>query len=68
MSVPLVGPGDEIMALNAGGAAFIFTEERLRNELSPRLRHCIDARASVAHRHRRAALPGTTRLHSAMAG
>lgn len=37
VSVPLIGPGDEIMALNGGGAAFVFSEERLRNELAPRL-------------------------------
>ncbi|HEY8709933.1 MAG TPA: IclR family transcriptional regulator, partial [Burkholderiaceae bacterium] len=37
VSVPLVGPGDEIMALNCGGAAFMFTEERLRQEFAPRL-------------------------------
>lgn len=38
VSVPLIGPGDEVMALNCGGAAFVFTEERLRRELAPRLR------------------------------
>lgn len=38
VSVPLVGPGNEIMALNAGGAGFVFPEERLRDELAPRLR------------------------------
>jgi DNA-binding IclR family transcriptional regulator len=37
VSVPLIGPGDEIMALNGGGAAFVFSEERLRTELAPRL-------------------------------
>lgn len=37
VSVALVGPADEIMALNCGGAAFLFTEDRLRNELAPRL-------------------------------
>ena len=37
VSVPLVGPGEEIMALNCGGAAFVFTEERLRREIAPRL-------------------------------
>jgi DNA-binding IclR family transcriptional regulator len=37
VSVPLVGPGDEIMALNCGGAAFMFTEQRLREEFAPRL-------------------------------
>ena len=38
VSVPLVGPGEEIMALNCGGAAYVFTEERLRQEFAPRLR------------------------------
>ncbi|MDO8252172.1 MAG: IclR family transcriptional regulator [Rhodoferax sp.] len=38
VSVPLVGPGDEIMALNCGGASFVFTEDRLRQEFAPRLR------------------------------
>jgi len=37
VSVPLVGPGGEVMSLNCGGAAFAFTEERLRQELAPRL-------------------------------
>jgi DNA-binding IclR family transcriptional regulator len=37
VSVPLVGPDGEVMALNGGGAAFVFTEERLRIELAPRL-------------------------------
>jgi DNA-binding IclR family transcriptional regulator len=37
VSVPLVGPGDEVMALNCGGAAFMFTEQRLREDFAPRL-------------------------------
>lgn len=37
VSVALVGPGDEVMALNCGGAGFVFTEERLRRDLAPRL-------------------------------
>lgn len=37
VSVPLVGPDGEVMALNCGGAAFAFTEERLRAQLAPRL-------------------------------
>jgi len=37
VSVPLIGPDGEVMALNCGGAAFAFTEERLRLELAPRL-------------------------------
>ena len=38
VSVALVGPNGEVMALNCGGAAFMFTEQRLREELAPRLR------------------------------
>lgn len=38
VSVPLVGPGDEVMALNCGGAGFVFTEEVLRQRIAPRLR------------------------------
>ena len=38
VSVPLVGPGEDVMALNCGGAAYVFTEERLRQEFAPRLR------------------------------
>jgi DNA-binding IclR family transcriptional regulator len=38
VSVPLIGPDGEIMALNCGGAAYVFTEERLRQEFAPRLR------------------------------
>lgn len=38
VSVPLVGPGDEVMALNCGGAGFVFTEEVLRERIAPRLR------------------------------
>jgi IclR family transcriptional regulator, positive regulator for flagellar biogenesis len=37
VSVPLVGPNGEVMALNCGTAAFLFTEEHLRNEIAPRL-------------------------------
>lgn len=37
VSVPLVGPDGEVMALNCGGAAFAFTEDRLRLELAPHL-------------------------------
>lgn len=38
VSVALYGPSGEVMALNCGGAAFMFTEQRLREELAPRLR------------------------------
>lgn len=37
VSVPLIGPDGEVMALNCGGAAFAFTEDRLRLELAPHL-------------------------------
>jgi DNA-binding IclR family transcriptional regulator len=37
VSVPLVGPDGEVMALNCGGAAYVFTEEKLRRELAPQL-------------------------------
>lgn len=37
VSVPLVGPDGEVYALNCGGAAYAFTEARLREEVGPRL-------------------------------
>jgi DNA-binding IclR family transcriptional regulator len=37
VSVPLVGPNGEVMALNCGGAAFAFTEDKLRADVAPRL-------------------------------
>jgi IclR family transcriptional regulator, positive regulator for flagellar biogenesis len=37
VSVPLVGPGGEVMALNCGSAAFMFTEERLHQVVAPLL-------------------------------
>ena len=37
VSVPLLGPDGEVMALNCGGAAFAFSEVRLREELAPML-------------------------------
>lgn len=37
VSVPLVGPDGEVMALNCGSAAFVFDEDRLRREIGPRL-------------------------------
>ena len=37
VSVPLIGPNGEVMALNCGGAAFVFAEEQLRRELAPKL-------------------------------
>lgn len=37
VSVPIVGPTGEVMALNCGSAAFVFTEEKLRSEIAPAL-------------------------------
>jgi DNA-binding IclR family transcriptional regulator len=46
VSVPLVGPNDEVMALNCGGPAFVFSEERLRSEVAPQLR---ELAKTIAH-------------------
>jgi DNA-binding IclR family transcriptional regulator len=37
VSVPLVGPNGEVMALNCGTAAFVYTEEHLRQVVAPQL-------------------------------
>jgi len=37
VSVPLVGPNGDVMALNCGSAAFVFSEEHLRRKIAPRL-------------------------------
>ncbi len=37
VSVPLVGPDGEVMALNCGSAAFVFSEQHLRDVVAPRL-------------------------------
>ncbi|MBC5784368.1 IclR family transcriptional regulator [Ramlibacter sp. USB13] len=37
VSVPLVGPNGEVMSLNCGTAAFVYTEDHLRQEIAPRL-------------------------------
>jgi len=37
VSVPLVGPKGDVMALNCGTAAFVFTEDYLRREVAPKL-------------------------------
>lgn len=37
VSVPLVGPNGELMALNCGTAAFIYTEDHLRQVIAPHL-------------------------------
>lgn len=46
VSVPLVGPNGDVMALNCGGPAFLFTEAKLRSEVAPRLRELAQA---IAH-------------------
>lgn len=37
VSVPLIGPGGEVMALNCGTAAFLYTEDHLRQVVAPQL-------------------------------
>jgi DNA-binding IclR family transcriptional regulator len=37
VSVPLVGPNGEVMALNCGTAAFVYTEDHLREVIAPQL-------------------------------
>lgn len=46
VSVALTGPRGEVMAFNCGGPAFVFTEERLRNEVSPALAAMVQAVAA----------------------
>ena len=36
-TVAIVGPTGEVMALNCGSAAFVFTEDKLRGEIAPAL-------------------------------
>lgn len=37
VSVPLIGPQGEVMSLNCGSAAFVFSEEHLRSRVAPQL-------------------------------
>lgn len=37
VSVPLVGPSGEVMSLNCGAAAFVYTEDHLRQVIAPQL-------------------------------
>jgi IclR family transcriptional regulator, positive regulator for flagellar biogenesis len=37
VSVALTGPAGDVMAFNCGGPAFLFSEERLKNEVAPAL-------------------------------
>ena len=51
VSVPLAGPGGEVMALNTGGGAYLFTPERLRDEIAPRLAEMAQAIAAEIGGH-----------------
>lgn len=55
VAVALVGPRGEVMSFNCGGPAFVFTEERLKNEVAPALAEMV--RAIAADIGGRAALP-----------
>jgi IclR family transcriptional regulator, positive regulator for flagellar biogenesis len=46
VSVPLVGPSGEVMALNCGTAAFVYTEDHLRQVIAPQLLKMADALAA----------------------
>ncbi|MDO8767883.1 MAG: IclR family transcriptional regulator [Burkholderiaceae bacterium] len=46
VSVALTGPDGEVMAFNCGGPAFVFTEERLRQEIAPALVAMVQAVAA----------------------
>ncbi|RYY95966.1 MAG: IclR family transcriptional regulator [Comamonadaceae bacterium] len=46
VSVPLVGPSGEVMALNCGTAAFVYTEDHLREVVAPLLLKMADALAA----------------------
>jgi DNA-binding IclR family transcriptional regulator len=46
VSVPLIGPNGEPMALNCGNAAFFYTEQRLREEIAPQLLKMAEALAA----------------------
>jgi len=46
VAVPLVGPNGEVMALNCGGAAYTFTEQKLADDVAGRL---VEAAQAIAH-------------------
>ncbi len=46
VAVPLVGPAGERMALNCGNAAFLYPEQRLREEIAPQLQAMAEALAA----------------------
>lgn len=46
VAVPLAGPSGEVMALNCGGAAYAFTEEKLHAEVATNL---LEAARTIAH-------------------
>lgn len=43
VSVPLLGPTGDVMSLNCGTAAFLFSEEHLRNVVAPQLQKMAQA-------------------------
>ena len=51
MSVPLVGANGEIMALNCGTAAYVYTEEHLREVVAPQLLKMAEALAAEIGGH-----------------
>jgi DNA-binding IclR family transcriptional regulator len=51
VSVPIVGPNGEVMALNCGTAAFIYTEEHLRQVVAPQLLAMAHALAAALGGH-----------------
>jgi len=46
VSVPVVGPTGDVMALNCGTAAFVYTEDHLREVVAPQLLHMAQALAA----------------------
>lgn len=46
VSVPLVGPTGDVMALNCGTAAFVYTEDHLREVVAPQLLRMAEALAA----------------------
>lgn len=51
VSVPLVGPAGEIMALNCGTAAFVYTEDHLHQVVAPQLLRMAEALAAEIGGH-----------------
>jgi IclR family transcriptional regulator, positive regulator for flagellar biogenesis len=51
VSVPVIGPGGEVMALNCGSAAFAFSEAHLRKVVAPQLRRMAETLAAEIGGH-----------------